>query len=160
MRGVELYDYDESNLNDARVMIFGNENFALPFSGTFTRGEYTTADLEANHIGAPGNSFAAQSIKVPDGLIAYLYKEDQFEGDELVLTGPITVDFNDEHKDFKQNVGSLKVTRVIEGGFELTGRWDNYGSSPNEYTLTFNQDLYTGSTEAKSELSIIAGEDG
>lgn len=80
MKYIELYDYDESDLSDARVSIFGNANSNLdvPYGGTFPVGYYTSADLYANHVGLPGTEFAARGIRVPAGLTAQIFLEDYF----------------------------------------------------------------------------------
>ena len=45
IKAIELYTYDETDMDDARVSIFGTNIYSLPYGGTFTRGDYLTSDL-------------------------------------------------------------------------------------------------------------------
>ena len=80
IKAIELSTYDETDMDDARVSIFGTTSYALPYGGTFTRGDYLTSDLEAHHVGAPGHTFDGKGIRVPAGLTAEVYSSDSFEG--------------------------------------------------------------------------------
>ena len=51
-----------------------------------------------------------------------------------------TSDINED--DFSDNV---------KGGFKITGRWDNYGSSPNLISMDMWQDLYTNYPGTKDD---------
>lgn len=78
MKCVKLYEYDESDLSDARVTVYGKPNFAGPYGGTLPTGAYTSADLLSNHIDLPGNEFSARGLRVPAGLTAQMFIEDYF----------------------------------------------------------------------------------
>ena len=42
---IQLYNYDETDLDQARVTLFGRHSYALPYAGTFLVGDYNLADL-------------------------------------------------------------------------------------------------------------------
>ena len=89
--------YDESDLTDARVQLFGKADYACPYCGVFAVGEYLTADLYSNHIGNPGTTYAAKGIKVPSRMTARVYPQDNYGGQEFVFDGPVTLQFADDN---------------------------------------------------------------
>lgn len=87
--------YDENNIEEAVVSIFGKKNFKIPFGGIFKKGKYTSDQLVENHIGTPGNMYPARSIRVPEGLSVRLFTEDNFLGESLTIEGPASLNLAD-----------------------------------------------------------------
>ena len=132
---IKLYQYDESDLDQARVTIFGRHNYALPYAGTFVVGDYNLDDLKANHIDAPGTTNSAKSMRIPAGLSVYLYKNDHQVGDSILINGPKTIDFSKEHTDYDGNISSIKIIKTAD--FSISGSWSYLGSGLSYETKGF-----------------------
>lgn len=152
LRAIEMYTYDETDLTDARVTIFGYKDFALPYAGTFTVGGYKTSDLVAHHVGAPGHTYAGKGIRVPSGLSAVVYLEDSFAGTSLTLNGPITRDFTDTNTNFNGKIASLRVFLTGKEEYAVTATWVQIPYSSWLSLVSIPKQLITNPEDSTGEL--------
>lgn len=84
-------------------------------------GEYTSSDLLANHIAPISNGldpdYTLKGLKVPKGWGVVLFAQDNFEGENIFIQGPITQD-----GPFDFVVASMRVVRT-DNLFTVTAQW-------------------------------------
>lgn len=120
MDNMQCWTYDETDLTDARVSLFGKADFACPYCGVFKQGTYSTAQLSSGHIQGPGLTYACKGIIIPDGLSAILYTGDSQTGGSLELHGPASIDLS-AYPAFYDNCASLEVIETPP--FSVKGYW-------------------------------------
>ena len=130
-----MFTYDETDMDDARVSIFGTTKYALPYGGTFTRGDYSTSDLLAHHVAGPGQTWDGKGIRVPSGLVAEVFSEDSFGGTSQKLTGPTTKD------SMSGQIASLRVYPTDY--FEISATWIKIPYSPFLTLASISKQLIT-----------------
>ena len=134
-----MFNYDETNPDEARVQLFGKSNFEAPCADSFPVGNYNAQDLATWELWNPetGDVEEGRSIRVPEGLAVRLYTQDNFSGNSLLIEGPNAINLGDDSKTapFKASISSMKVVKAYS--FEVTGKWELVGedTEPIDYAI-------------------------
>eukprot|EP00347_Sterkiella_histriomuscorum_P012974 403366499 len=138
-RHVKLFKYNETT--EKYVQTFGYERFQLGYAGLFGPGQYDSKDMNLHHMqeGGHNHNHATQSLIIPDGLIATLYKSDYFTGESLTFQGPKAIDFVHDPSitGWQRVLKSLQVKRVEDEKHDVITQWTRVtsGSGPITYTI-------------------------
>lgn len=136
---IKMFKYDPSK--ERYVSVFGNRGFGLGFAGLFEEGIYDSIDMKKDHhIDKAGYARAASSFVVPEGLVAYFYKDEYKKDTPLVIQGPQEVDFmadNSPYADWNDQVRGLTVISLRKA--TVLTKWERVLSSNGPISLSIEK---------------------